>query len=379
MSGPGIYLHIPYCRSKCRYCAFVSRPCGGRAPAGYLRALLRQVEEMGRHPWCREREFATLFIGGGTPTVYGGEAVAALVAAVGRAFCLAPGAEITVESNPNALEAADLRHLRAAGVNRLSIGVQSFDAAQLTALGRTHSPGEARAAVKAARRAGVDNINLDLMYGLPGQDKAGLAADVEQALALGVEHLALYELSIEDGTPFARLRAQGRLPLPAEDEVVEMEAAAHSLLAQGGLERYEISNFARPGHQCRHNLNYWRNGSYVGLGAAAVGCYGGLRLRAVDDPERFAARIAAGRPPWAQGEMLGDEASFRETVIMGLRLMAGVDISSLRARYGLDPAACYGPVLTRLRARGLVEESGHHLRLTGRALPVANQVLAELV
>ena len=376
---PGLYIHIPFCRSRCGYCAFTSYPCLDAPPADYLAAVEREAARMAASPWAQARQFGTLFIGGGTPTIYEAEELAGMLRTLRSSFVFVDQAEITVEANPNTVTPEKLATLRAAGVNRLSLGVQSFSDRLLTAIGRSHTQAEAMAAIQAARAAGFDNLNLDLIYGLPGQTLADLRESLVIALECFPEHLALYELMVEPGTPLARGVEEGRITLPDDDRMAEMESMAQELLAARGYQRYEIANYARPGYECRHNLNYWHNGSYVGLGASSVSCLSGLRLKSVADPAHYASLVEAGEAPYTEAEALGLEARFRESVIMGLRLLEGVSLPRLAARFGLTPQAYYGTTLERLVERGLLVFSGDFMRLSDQALPVAHQVLAELV
>jgi oxygen-independent coproporphyrinogen-3 oxidase len=376
--APGLYLHIPFCRSKCAYCAFNSVACA-EPPVAYPAALALQMDHWAAGDWCGQRTFATLFLGGGTPTVYDGATLAALVSRAFALFRFHEDPEVTAESNPNSADLAALTLLRRSGVNRLSIGVQSFSDRLLTVLGRSHTAAEAREAVRAAREAGFANINLDLIYGLPGQTLADWQQTLAAALELRPEHLAAYELSIEEGTPFACLAREGALSLPAEETVAAMAEETVCSLAAAGFARYEISNYARPGYECRHNINYWRNGSYLGLGAGAVSCLSGLRLRNVDDPAQYVGLVKKGEQPFSEAECLDRAARFRETVIMGLRLCEGVRISALQRRFALTPAEYYGRILAEHISRGLVETGPDSLRLSDRGMEVANQVLAQLV
>ncbi len=378
MAGLGLYIHIPYCRSKCGYCSFNSWPWSGEGPADYLDAVVAEMAMLSEG-WGVGRVFSSLFIGGGTPTVYGGPALSRLLAACRQHFCWIDQPEITIETNPNTVSAANLASYRAAGANRLSIGVQVFDDRLLAGIGRSHSTAQAIQSVTLARQAGFTNLNLDLIYGLPTQGLDDWQHSLNAALDLSPDHLALYELSIEPGTLFAERQAQGKLPLPDDDTVAEMAALGHALLAKQGYLRYEISNYALPGAQCLHNLNYWQNGSYVGLGAGAVSSFDGLRLKNIDPPTGYMARIKAGLVAFQEGEALSLDASFRESIIMGLRLVAGVSLAALQQRYGLEPLTYYGKTLEKLRAHGLIELDEEHMCLTAKALPIANQVLTELV
>jgi oxygen-independent coproporphyrinogen-3 oxidase len=379
MPDLGLYIHIPFCRTRCGYCAFNSQALAGAvAPVVYLEAVELELARLAQG-WVADRLCTSLFIGGGTPTIYPGAALVRLLDRCRGQLLFAEDMEITVESNPNTVTLASLTALVAGGVNRLSIGVQSLSDRLLTTIGRSHNAAQAMAAVALARQAGFANINLDLIYGLPSQTLADWRTTLETALELAPQHLALYELSVEPGTPFAERAAQGALPLPDDDLMAEMELLAQGLLATHGYQRYEISNYARPGYECRHNLNYWHNGSYLGLGAGAVSSFDGLRLTNLHDPAAYMARIERGLPAFDEGEALGLNASFRESVIMGLRLLAGVQRAALMARYGLDPVSYYGDTVTRLLARGLLALDEERMWLTDRALPVAHQVLAELV
>jgi oxygen-independent coproporphyrinogen-3 oxidase len=375
----GLYIHIPFCRRKCLYCSFVSQPCGGRPPAAYIEALISHIRQYSRLDWLRNREITSIFIGGGTPSLYDGKSLARLISACRNHFNCQPGLEISMESNPNSLSPAQLNLCREAGLNRLSIGIQSFNDHLLKVLGRSHNCNEACQAFSMARAAGFDNINLDLMYGLPGQSLNDWRETLRQVMTLAPEHLSIYELSVEPDTPFAELLESRKLHLLPEEEVVEQENMTYTLLAGGGFERYEISNFARPGRQCRHNLNYWQNGSYLGLGAAAVSCLSGLRLRNVEKTETYIKMVRQGLAPLAEGEALSREASFRESVIIGLRMLKGVSLIDLQLRYALHPLDYYGPALHHLIKRGLIAIDDNYMRLSAEALPVANQILAELV
>ncbi len=377
--NPGLYLHIPFCRSKCDYCSFVSYPCAGEPPPEYIAALRQQAKMMAGDAWTRGRTFETLFVGGGTPTIYDSGKLAMLIEECLSGYAFVSRPEVTVETNPNTVNASNLGDLRAAGVNRLSIGVQSFSEALLKAIGRTHSAGEAKEAFQAARRAGFENINLDLIFGLPGQTIRDLESTLRAALALGPEHLALYELMLEEGSSLTRKVQQGEVVLPSDDEVADMALLAVDMLAATGYEHYEISNFSRPGLACRHNINYWENGAYLGLGAGAVSCLSGLRIKNVEDADRFVRLVNQGINPFLEGEFLGLEQRFRETVIMGLRMARGVSLSELWERFVLTPEDYYGPTLERLKAAGLVEVAGGFMRLTAAGFPLANQVLTALV
>ncbi|MRR58558.1 MAG: radical SAM family heme chaperone HemW, partial [Deltaproteobacteria bacterium] len=263
-----LYIHYPFCLRKCLYCAFNSRTDSPCSADEYLAGLLREMALRSRMPE-KGSSAVTLYIGGGTPSLLEASQVEQLIDAAAKNYALAADAEITLECNPGTVSAAKLVAFRTAGVNRLSLGIQSFDDAFLERLGRFHTAGQAVAAFTAARDAGFDNIGIDLIHSLPGQTPAHWESELERACALHPDHLSVYGLSVEDGTPFALLEEEGKLALPDEDESACMYEKAAQLLSAGGYEQYEIANFARPGFRSRHNSGYWQRRPYLGFGAGA--------------------------------------------------------------------------------------------------------------
>jgi oxygen-independent coproporphyrinogen-3 oxidase len=294
-------------------------------------------------------------------------------------FSCADGAEISIEANPATVDASGLQVLRRSGFNRLSIGVQSLNDSELRQLGRPHTVADAVQTVQTARAAGFDNINLDLMYGLPGQDIRTWKNTLDRALDLQPEHLSIYELTVEAGTPFARQQEQGLLSLPDENTVLLMLEKTQQALKQVGFDRYEISNYAQPGCQCRHNINYWQNGEYIGLGAGAVAFLNGTRCTAISDADQFCERLEKGQDVWAEKEQLDRDVAFRETVIMGLRMTAGVSLVELTDRFGIKAEIYYSETLHRLIRQGLLHIVQDRLQLTPQGMLLANTVMAELV
>ncbi len=372
-----LYIHIPFCLSKCPYCSFLSWPNQDGLHQRFVAALMVEAARF-RHDTAMF-PLSTLFLGGGTPTVLAGAELAKIVQGCSELFGLSHQAEISVEANPKTIDKKKLALLRCSGFNRISIGVQSLHDQELHGLGRQHSVADAVTAIRWAREAGFANINLDLMYGLPGQTPLSWQHTLEQALALAPQHLSLYELTVECGTPFHRWREQGTLHLPEEDAVASMDQLTASLCQQAGLIQYEISNYARPGYECRHNINYWQNGQYGGIGAGAVACIAGRRQQKTSDPHRYCEYMESGQSVVQEEEYLDAEASFRETVVMGLRMVCGVSQMTLNQRYGRDVAGYYGATLTRLVDQGLLELTSEHLRLTATGRRFANQVMADLV
>lgn len=371
----GLYLHVPFCLRKCAYCSFYSEaglpPDKGNA---YLAAVTAQLR------WfASKRPLTSIFFGGGTPTMLPPAALSSLLAACLHSFPCADEPEISLEVNPATVDGSGLTLLRQAGFNRLSIGVQSLQDGELRRLGRPHSAADAVQTAQLARQAGFTNINLDLMYGLPGHTLATWQDTLTQALALQPQHLSIYELTIEEGTPFARQQDQGSLLLPNEDTVLRMLEETQRLLHGAGFHRYEISNYALPGCECRHNINYWQNGEYIGVGPGAVSCLSGIRRSAVADVREFCRLIESGQSVWEEEERLAPEAAFRETVIMGLRMTDGVSLEALRHRFGINAEAYYGATLARLIQQGLLDLASGQLRLTEQGLLLANTVMAELV
>lgn len=373
----GLYIHIPFCRSKCGYCAFVSYPIKDSAPDSYLTALYREIDFWSGR--VQDEQFGSIFIGGGTPTILPAAELGKLLTVLMDKFDLSARAEISMETNPNTIDLAKLTALRQSGVNRLSIGIQSFSNQTLRLIERSHTVEEGIKAVALAREAGFNKVNLDLIYGLPGQTVSEWQDTLGGALALKPEHLSAYQLSIDSGSRFADLIEQGNLHLPDDDQVAVMAEDTLAIMENSPLERYEISNYARPGHRCQHNLIYWQNGSYLGMGASAVSNWGGLRIRNTPDLGLYSKRLLHDEPAWLETEALPREASFRETVIMGLRLIDGIDLHHLKKRFNLDPLAYYGETIQQLTDKKLLEIVAGKLRLTATALPFANQVLAELV
>lgn len=284
-----------------------------------------------------------------------------------------------MEMNPGTVDMEKLESLREAGLNRISFGVQSFTDSELGRIGRIHSSGEAMAAVKLAGKAGYDNVSLDLMYGLPGQTASSWKHSLETAVSLGVKHLSLYQLTVEEKTPMQRMIAKGKIVLPDEDVLAAMDEITKQLIVAGGFGQYEISNYAKSGYCCRHNTAYWENREYFGFGAGAVSYQQRCRRRNVANPAGYCECIEAGKTVVIEEETLDAESSFRETVIMGLRMNRGVLVPALIQRYGIDPTNYYGNTLQKLIANNLLEQKEDFLLLTSRGRAFANLVMAELV
>lgn len=370
-----VYLHLPFCTRRCPYCDFATEalPRGLAASdrvARYTRALRREIEQAPPAP------ASTVFFGGGTPTVMPPADLLGLLELLAQRGGL-DGAEITCEANPTTVEAALLGELRAGGVNRLSLGVQSFDDGLLRAIGRNHSAGEATAAFDAARRAGFARINLDLMFNLPGQSLAAWRSSLETLLALAPEHVSCYSLTVEPETPFGEWVEQGRVTMPSDDLDADQYELAMELLGAAGYRQYEISNWALPGEECRHNLTYWYNEPYRGFGLSAASYESGRRWVNHRRYEPYVAAIERGDDPLAEAEEPDRRRDMSETMFCGLRLNRGVERARFAARYGDSVEAAFGQTLAGLVERGLLECVDEAWRLTARGRMLANQVFRE--
>jgi putative oxygen-independent coproporphyrinogen III oxidase len=368
-----LYVHLPWCVRKCPYCDFNSYEARGSLPdREYVDALLRDLRS--ELPFVQGRRVATVFLGGGTPSLFSGPAIARLLAGIRAECSFEADVEITLEANPGAVDAARFAAFREAGVNRLSIGIQSFRADQLRTLGRVHDAAEARSAVAAARDVGFDNINVDLMYGLPNDDVAGAVADLGSALALNAEHISWYQLTLEPNTAFERRPP----PLPGDEVVARTEEQGRALLAAHGYDRYEISAYAPPSRRCRHNVNYWLFGDYLGIGA---GAHGKVTLRATSE----IVRRAKTRNPRTYVQRAGADAATDERVatrqqaaleflMNALRLLDGAPEATFVARAGQPAAAIAGPRAAAV-GRGWLAADAATLRATTSGIDRLNRVL----
>ena len=372
----GLYIHIPWCVRKCPYCDFNSHRAPTALPeADYVDALLRDLALDA--PLLQSRPVDSIFIGGGTPSLFSAEAIASLMRGVGNLVTIAPKAEITLEANPGTVEAERFAAFRRTGINRLSLGIQSFSDAALQRLGRIHDAQQARVAVAVARDAGFDNINLDLMHGLPGQSEAQALADLEEGLSLAPEHLSWYQLTLEPNTEFYR-----RPPtLPDDDTVHEIQAAGQGLLAAAGYGRYEVSAYGRPGRESRHNLNYWQFGDYLGIGAGAHGkitdLKGGAfyRLRKYRQPDHYrqqSINFTAERLTVAAHDLP------LEFLLNAFRLTGGFHQSLFEARTGLAFGSI-GKRIEYLAGKGLLTWRGGHVAPTTEGQLFVNNLLEEFL
>lgn len=387
----GLYLHVPFCARKCPYCDFNTYAGLESRFQAYVDALCAEIGlRAAADPVGAARPITSVFVGGGTPTVLSTAQLAQIVGAARDHLTIAPDAELTSEANPGTVDAARFEGLRRIGINRLSLGAQSLQPAELAFLGRIHGAADIGAAVRAARAAGFDNLNLDFMFGLPGQAARAWRDTLVRALDLGTDHLSLYSLIVEPETPLHHWVASGAVAAPDDDAAARRYATAMRVLGDAGFGHYEVSNWARgPALRSRHNLLYWRNGEYLAFGA---GAHGHRRLRDGDGPPRdvrwsnhrpvdgYIERVAAGRLPVAFEEVVAPAAAMGETMMVGLRLVdEGVPHARFAALHGPDPRAVYGATLEELAAWELVTVDDVRTRLTARGVMVGNQVFERFV
>lgn len=367
----GLYIHIPFCRRKCAYCDFASRDTWDPGfLAAYIDALLTDLKAS-LPPW----EEYTVYIGGGTPSILPPRLLERLLDALSR-FLLRPR-EFTFEANPESLDREKLELLVQGGVTRLSLGVQSFHDHLLATLGRIHTGKEARKKAEMVKER-LDNLNLDLIFGIPGQTSKALERDLEIALSLDPRHISAYSLTLEGEVPMAVRVEKGELTLPTEEEWLEMFQLIPETLASGGFRRYEISNFSLPGKECLHNLIYWENGEYLGLGASAVSHIGGERIFREEEPLIYIQRIQKGIPPICEKETLSPWRKVLETAMVGLRTTRGINPEEIEERWGVTGKRLTA-ILQDLEAQGLLERAEGRWRIPERLLPTANEILARIL
>ena len=372
----GIYLHIPFCVRKCAYCDFASFPSNG-VPEEYVEALLAEiglVSRAGGYPAL----FDTVFFGGGTPSLLTGEQMERILGAVHAHFPVLDGAEQSMECNPGTATREKLAAYRKAGINRLSIGLQSTHDALLKSVGRIHTYAQFLETLENARAVGFDNINADVMHGLPGQTLEQYMETLQTVCDLNLQHISSYALILEEHTPLYERVANKLVQLPESDLVADMQDAGMDYLESRGYHRYEISNFALPGYECRHNLNYWHNGEYLGMGVAAhavVRKKRWTRTANVDTLEEYLRLIARKRRPLAETIELHAADEMFECVMLGLRLTAGVNRAEFRARFGVDMTEAFPNAMQQLQKRGWVEETQEAIALNRKGLDLQNEAL----
>ena len=370
-----LYAHIPFCVRKCGYCDFLSGTAEESTREAYLLALAREIRRAGQDAeGCRA---VSVFFGGGTPTVLTGGQLSRLLSEIKKSFRLAGDCEITLEANPGTLDPEKLRLCREAGFNRISIGCQSADNRELRRLGRIHTWEEFLEGFRQAREAGFSNINVDLMSGIPGQTLVSWETSLRKTAELGPEHISAYSLILEEGTPFSKNRE--KLDLPDEDTERRMYERTGEILEEYGCRQYEISNYAREGYRCRHNLGYWTGREYLGLGLGASSLWRDTRFRNTDSMEEYLKD--SGNLPEIRREEEKLSASDRQSeyMILGLRLTEGISLAGFRETFGTDVRKVWPGVLEKYEGYGLLEEAAGRLKFTGEGISLSNVVLAEFL
>jgi putative oxygen-independent coproporphyrinogen III oxidase len=372
-----LYLHIPFCKHKCHYCDFNTYAVQGQPVDAYLSAMEREMEQtVALLPPDR---IDTIFVGGGTPTILDPEQMHRFLEAVQRYFPeRSDNLEFTMEANPGTTDLDKLQAMREGGVNRISFGVQSFDNGLLKDIGRIHKSDDVYRSVENARKAGFDNISIDLMFGLPGQTVKHMEDSLQRAMELELQHYSLYSLKVEENTLFHTLYQRGELPLPDEDEEVAMYEYIMDTLSQSGYEQYEISNFSRPGKQSRHNMKYWLNHSYYGLGAGAHGYTKGVRHVNIKGVKDYIE--AAGKQlPIKESNIVDDTEAMEDFMMVGLRLLDGVRNSDFEAQFDCSMETVFGEELRRLTDQKLLESTDDGYKLTRKGLFIGNDVFSQFI
>ncbi len=375
----GLYIHVPFCIKKCFYCDFTSYLLTFEAADAYLNALSGEIRMYGHTLPHGLREVSSVYIGGGTPTCLPACEIRSVLEKIRSVFSLLPECEVTLEANPGTISQEGLQELAECGVNRLSLGIQSFQDSHLGILGRIHTAGEAVEAIHLARKAGFRNLSLDLIYGIPGQTLEEWLETLSRTVDLSPEHISAYGLQLEEGTPLKRSVEKGEYEKCPEELDLSMYQAAIDFLTDSGYDHYEVSNFARTGKQCAHNLVYWMNQPYLGLGPAAHSCLFGERFSNEPLLERYLDKVARGVLPVEHRSILGAGVEMSETMFLGLRLINGVNLNLFLRRYGFEANEIYRAQITGLIEKGLLEQINGFLRLSKKGLPVANRVFSEFV
>ena len=388
-----LYIHIPFCVKKCNYCDFLSfgtederlaeTPCHPTrqlpVPEVYVDRLCREIRWYGSKEKFRHRPVISVFFGGGTPSLLSEGQIFRVMAEIRENFLIRRDAEITMEANPGTVTPGKLNQMRFCGINRLSLGLQSTLDSELKALGRIHNYGAFLQSFRWAREAGFKNVNVDLITAVPEQTMASYKKSLEQVAALGPEHISAYSLIIEPGTPFETLEAQGKLILPDEDEEREMYRLTRRFLSDKGYERYEISNYARPGFECRHNTGYWRGKDYLGLGLGASSLIDGCRFSNTADMKRY-LELETGTDGWySESGRLSREAQMEEFMFLGLRMVRGVSEKEFYRKFEEKLMTVYGGVIRKNEARGLLIRKNGRIWLTERGMDLANIVESEFL
>jgi len=374
----GLYLHFPFCISKCPYCDFNSYQLKeDNQISSYISALYQEITAYSQK--LKKSNIKTIYLGGGTPTILSGVQICNILAFCKGIFKVDNDAEITIEANPGTVNVEKINLLIGSGINRLSLGAQSFNNMFLKKLGRIHNTQEIIDSYYLAREKGFNNINIDIMFALPNQTTEDLQDTLKKAVFLKPDHLSLYNLTIKQGTEYYREYEKGKLKLPAEDEEFDMYNWAINFLEENGFEHYEIANFARPHKRSKHNLIYWQNRPYLGIGAGAYSFLRGYRYMNCEDPARYIKEVMSGKLPIDNGERLSLRKRMTETIILGLRTKDGVSYKKYKTRFGVDLNDIFPKQVNKLVNLGLLEEGDCKIKLSRKGIFLANTVFREFV
>lgn len=375
MSGYGaahsLYIHIPFCARKCVYCDFYSIPYDESLAHSYVTSLIGELELVKEDAG----ELKTVYLGGGTPTTVSTLALIRLLRKIRELFVIASNAEISIEANPGTITRESVEALVGAGISRMSIGLQSFDDNELKALGRIYDVQEALKAVAVARIGGITNLGIDLMYGLPGQTLERWSEHVSKAIEIYPEHISAYELTLEKGTPLWKAANKGDVRKPDEDAIVSMYDLTVDRLTEAGYRHYEISNFARQGFDCRHNLNYWNRGDYLGVGAGAHSFISRRRRKNVSDVEKYISMLKRTTLPVEDETVISPEDALRELIFLGLRKTEGIGIETAKSQFGVDLQALSRPLVVD----GFLDIEHDRIRLTRKGITVSNSIISSIL
>lgn len=370
MENIGAYIHIPFCRQKCLYCDFLSYNMSGYSAEEYVKAVLNEI----KREQNRNYNIKTIFIGGGTPSVIASDYIYDILNCIYQNFSIDPKAEISIEGNPESLTADKLCNYAAFGINRLSIGLQAWQDSLLNTIGRIHTQQDFIKAYNAARRAGFENINIDLMFSLPGQTLEQWQETLKNVFSMAPEHISAYSLTIEEGTPFYEMTKNKKIKQTSDEFDRILYCKAKELLAAEGYMRYEISNFSRAGFDCRHNLNYWRRGAYYGFGIGASSFMKNVRFC---NTSSYTAYIAGS--PYIEQEIVTGKSAYSEYMFLGLRLADGININTFQRQFGVSYYDIYCDETKKLDKLGLIKIDGDNICLTDKGIDVSNQVFMEFI
>lgn len=374
----GLYLHFPFCISKCPYCDFNSYQLKeDNQISSYISALYQEINAYSRK--LKKSSITTIYLGGGTPTILSGVQIYNILEFCKDKFTIDKNAEITIEANPGTLDGEKIKLLLESGINRLSLGAQSFNNIFLKKLGRIHNTQDIVDSYSLAREIGFSNINMDIMFALPGQTTEDLQVTLKKAVSLKPDHLSLYNLTIKPGTEYHKKYKRGKLKLPTEDEEFDMYNRVINFLEESGFEHYEIANFARPYKRSMHNQIYWQNKPYLGIGAGAYSFIKGYRYMNYENPERYIKVIMSGKLPVDNGEKLSLRKRMIETVILGLRTKDGVGYKKFKTRFGVNLNDIFSEQIKKMVNLGLLEKNNYRLKLTKKGIFLANTVFREFV